>query len=220
MGAHKNEQSSNLYLKLKAKTSDTDPTPFFGKQEKQGNEYVITEKFNKVDGKIISLETDTYEYQGETKSKFKIILQDADGSKTYIEGNFNSLAYSIFNSLAGTHNLNFIAIEVWLDKEVKNGKQYAQCKVLNDGERTNWKYNWNDVPKPEKVKVGNKTVTDDTKVVEFWTKEAGGVAAKLKIESSTANSNPMKPNPKANAVTDDELAAGGYWTQRRFRFAF
>lgn len=183
MGAKNSEQSSITYLKLKAKTSDTDPTPYIGQNEKSGNGWAITKTFNSVDGHLIEIGSESYEYEGETKHKCKMKLRDDDGSITILESNFNNMLYSILNSLAGTQNPELINIDIWLGKSKEGSdKRYAQCAVKNNGEKTAWLYDWNNVPKSRKVQVPGtkKTVTDDSEVIEFWDGVIKAISAKLK----------------------------------------
>lgn len=187
MGASNKSGSNKRFYTLKAKTSDKDPKPFIGLQVKQNDKWGIGETYNNLQGEIISLTHSSYEFEGETKNKFIMTLRDKEGDMQ-LEGNFNSLAYSLFNSLAGTNNLGDIEISVWLDKEIREGKQYPKLGVKNNGGKTTWKYDWaNDIPKPEKVKVGAKTVTDDSKVVEFWKKVVEEIGMKLNSNKSTSD---------------------------------
>jgi len=200
MGAKNSEQSSITYLKLKAKTSDTDPTPYIGQNEKTGNGWAITKTFNSVDGELEEITSETYEYEGEQKNKCKMKLRDKDGSITILESNFNNMLYSILNSLAGSPTIGFINIDVWLGKSKGDtDKRYAQCAVKNNGEKTAWLYDWQNVPKPRKVLVPGtkKTVTDDTAVVDFWNGVIKDISEKLKNKPKVygnQNINPKESN--------------------------
>jgi hypothetical protein len=193
MGAKNTINSTATYLKLRSKTSDTDNTPFFGKQQKVNAKWEITERFNSVDGKLVSLTHDTYEYEGETKYKCVITLEDFDGTKTVVESNFNNVLYSILNSFANYED-GIIDINLWLSKE-KEGKKYAQGGVNIGGNKLEWKYKFSDLPKAKEVKVGKKTVKDDSEVVEFWCKEIDKIAEKLKHKNVAENNNQEAPPP-------------------------
>lgn len=169
MGAKNSTKSSATYLKLKAKTSDSDPTPYFGRNEKKDGEWTITDHYNSVDGTLIDISHETYEYEHEEKNKVQMVLQDKDGSLTIVEGNFSNLMYGILNSLAGCEKPGFIDINVWLGAQKEGSeKRYPSAAMTNDGEKAGWKYEYASLPKPNKVTVGKKTVTDDSEVIEFW----------------------------------------------------
>jgi hypothetical protein len=189
MGAKQNDSSNITYLKLKAKTSDSDPTPFIGKNEKINGEWVIKEKFNSVDGNLTEIGSETYDYEGETKHKCKMKFIDPDGSISILESNFNNMLYNVLNSLAGTKKKGKIQIDVWLGKE-KEGKRYASVAVKNNGEKTEWLYDWQNVPKAEKVKVGTKVVSDDSNVVSFWAKVITDINTHIKENAPMVTSEP------------------------------
>jgi len=182
MGAHNSEQSKTNFYALKAKTSETDPTPFFGKNTKTGNGWEITEKFNSMDGNLIDIEHSSYEFEGETKHKCKLHLQDKDGTRNTIESNFNNLLYSLLNSLSSC-DPGFISMNLSLGKakivDGKEGKRYPSIWVKNNGKEIKWKYDATQTPRPEKVKVKTKTVVDDSKVIEFWIKEISDIKTNL-----------------------------------------
>ena len=202
MGAKTNSGSNKRFYSLKAKTSDSDPNPYIGRQEKGESGWQIAEKFNSIEGRLISIAHSSYEYQGEQKTKIIIGLDDGHEEMS-LEGNFNSLVYSIINSIAGTNNLGNIEINVWLSKEIVNGKNYPKCAVKNDGEKTKWKYDWNNVPKAKNVKVGNKNYKDDSEVVEFWKKEIEGISARIKPNSAD-NAPPPAQYQSQNTGFEDE----------------
>lgn len=174
MGAKQSERAGITYLSLKAKTSDTDGTPFFGINEKVGELWTITKKFDAVDGHLTKISHSTYEYEGQTKYKVSMRLVDEDGTVTMLEGNFNNLSYSILNAIAGCDNPDLLDINLWLGKAKvdmntgKEGKRYPSAKVKNNGADTKWKYEPSDLPRPIAEKFKGKTVMDDSDVIKFW----------------------------------------------------
>lgn len=202
MGAKNTQTKRITFLSLKSKTSDTDPTPYFGKQEKKGDSWQITEKFNSVDGYLKSIKHSSYEYEGETKYKCTIEFQDESGEVTVVGCNFNNLLYSILNSLAGIDFLGLVDIRVYSKNAKDGGKVFASAYVQNDGKKTDWKYSYETVPKSEKVKVGNKTVTDDTKVVAFWQKEIDGINSRLGIKVLEQKEFTQEQSEKVKQIDD------------------
>lgn len=170
MGVKNSNQSMTTFVSLKAKTSDTDPSPYFGKNEKKGDAWEITEKFNSVDGHLRDIGYKSYEYEGQTKYKCVMKLVDPDGSVTQLETGFNNLLYGILNSMRGS-KLDFIEIQVWLGKAKEVGaKRYPSGKVLNNGTQLEWQVAHDQLPRPEKIKVKNTVVMDDSEVIEYWKK--------------------------------------------------
>lgn len=190
MGAKNSTNESVTYLKLRAKTSDTDPTPFFGKNEKKGDHYEMTEKFDAVDGNLVEITHESYDFEGEKKYKCKMKLRDEDGSTTILEANFNNLLYSILNALAGV-TPGLIDLRVYLGKGKDGGKQYPGVVTRNNGEQIKWKYDWNDLPKAEKIPIGTtgKTYLDDSNIIKFWQKEIEAINSVLKSGKQAEHSN-------------------------------
>lgn len=212
MGAKNSTNENITYLKLRAKTSDTDPTPFFGKNEKKGGSYEITEKFDSVDGYLIEITHESYEFEGEKKQKCKMKLKDADGSLTVLESNFNNLLYGILNSIASCGPLNplgFIDMKVYLGKGKDGGKQYPGVFVKNNGEQIKWLYKWEELPKAEKVPIGNtgKTYLDDSNVIKFWQGEIEKINAVLKPGQQAKAMQPSEPihSEEIMPIDDDSL---------------
>ena len=171
MGA-RNITNTATYFKLRAKTSDTDPAPYFGRQVKHGDKYEITEKYNAIDGILTEISCESYQFEGDTKWKCKMLLKDAvDSSSLRLESNFNNLLYGILNSFANTEDFG-VTITVWLGKERDNGKQYPGASVMSLGtsQKVGWKFGADEIPKPKQVPVPGtkKTILDDENVIAFW----------------------------------------------------
>jgi hypothetical protein len=213
MGAKMQDRNNVTYLKLKAKTSDSDPTPFFGKTEKKNDKWEVTEKYNSVDGHLKGIEYSSYEYEGETKWKVSMKLVDPDGTITQLESNFNGLIYGILNALRGCKP-DLIEINVWLGKAKvingKEGKRYASAGVLNNGEKIGWHVPYDQLPQPEKVSFKGKTVTDDTAVVEYWKNVIDSeIKPSLNTEMPEQSSNRIQPNPTPSGGIEEPEERGG-----------
>jgi hypothetical protein len=191
MGAKNTGTSNTTYLNLKAKTSETDPTPFFGKNEKVNGEWSITDKFNAVDGIVVGIEHKTYDYQSEVKNKCLIKFKDDDGSFTVIESNFNNLLYSMLNSFMNLDTFkDILELQVWLGKANAGENQYPNITVKKANDRVGWKLKYDELPKPAKVKHGSKTFTDDSNVIHFWVDKIYEI--QKMINSSVIDDDPLK----------------------------
>jgi len=186
MGAKKTERKNISFFALKAKTSDTDPTPYFGKSTKTGDKWVITEAFDAMDGHLTAIKHSTYTWEGQEKNKLEITLCDPDGAINVVGANFNSLTYTLLNLLASQEKIGRLDISVWLGRANDDGKQFPAISVKNNGVQCKWKYPYETQPKPEKVKFKNKTVIDDTNVVEFWKTVLAEIREKITPFTPTA----------------------------------
>ncbi len=197
MGARENHQNNITYLKLKAKTSDTDPTPYFGRNEKRGDSWEIVEKFSARGGYLKDISHATYEYEGETKYKCSMKLVDTDGTIDIIEANFSNLLYGILNALLSCKP-EMIEISVWLGSAKAGDKRYPSAGVTNNGDKLSWSMPYDETPKPvvTMVDIGTgakkkqQKVTDDSNVIEFW-------SAKIDEIKATLNTDPVIPHPSA-----------------------
>lgn len=197
---------------MKAKTSDSDPTPYIGKSTKTGDKkWEITEKFNSIDGKLIAIRHLTYENEKTEgiKNKIELKLQDEDGTINMLSSNFNNLAYGLINSLANC-NPDKIDISVWLGKaRESDDKKFPSIGLKNNGEIVKWKYTWDQQPHPEKVPFKGKTIIDDTEVIAFWINVIDlEIAPKLKSweTQETPANKPEAPITEAvDAIPDDNL---------------
>lgn len=207
MGAKNTQFTQATYLKLKSKTSDTDPTPFFGKNEKHGETYEITEKFNSCDGFLTEISSSTYEYEGETKNKVRMTLVDPDGSVSFVEANFNNLVYSLLNSLCGVVPEK-VEMQVWLSKPTpeSKGKRFANITVKNNGKKIGWSMQQDELPKVRTEMVGNKKIKVDDEVVAFWKNKILDIAKTLKSADAYGIAAPKYQTETATAeVTDNSF---------------
>ncbi len=136
MAAGNSNNSNATYYKLKAKSSDTDNTPYFGRNEKVNDVWTIVEKNTWVSGHLSDIKHETYDYEGAKKHKVAFTLIDPDGSKTIVEANYNNLTYGILNALA-SFSPQEIKIEVWLGQaKIENGregKRYPSAAIKVEG---------------------------------------------------------------------------------------
>lgn len=197
MGLKDSDHKSVTYVTLKAKTSESDATPYFGRQEKTASGWEVVGKYNAIDGHFRGIEYSSYEYEGATKWKCKMKFVDPDGTVTQLESNFNNLLYSLLNSMRG-QDLDFVEFQVWLGKAKiengKEGKRYPSAKVINNKLDLGWQVDYKELPRPNKVKVGNTVVMDDSEVVEYW-KEVINKEIKPNIKDTPPDPEIKTPDP-------------------------
>lgn len=204
MGAYNAESKKTVFFALKAKTSDTDPTPFFGRVTKVNDQWVVTDKFNAISGRLVKIEHSTYEFEQQTKHKVQLHLMDADGTENILGANFSYIVYSLLNSLAACEDPlpvpENIDLRVYLGKakvvDGKAGKQYPGISIKNNGLEIKWKWQWDNQPHPEVVEFKGKKIVDDENVINFWKNVIDNVI-KPKLKSpepqpeQAAESNPV-----------------------------
>lgn len=177
MGARNHEGVEKNFYKLNAKTADG-AVPHFVKVEKKGSEWVETEEFNELFGLITGITHEQYTYEGELKNKAKVEMTNPDGSVDTVDFMFNNATFSFLNSLLGSDVSKEAVISVWV-KENEAGKRFAQLSVKFGGQKSNWKYRPEELPKPEVVKVGNKDVKNWESVEKFWIDAIPEIHAKV-----------------------------------------
>lgn len=193
MGAKNNSYGGNkTFLKLKAKTSDTDPRPLFIKQEKQGDAWVTAETFNAVTGELVKIQHTTYEYENETKSKCIMLFRDPDGTETQVDANFSGLLYSILNPMCNLKRFDGLEISVWLGKP-RDGKQWPSAGLRQYEEKVEWMYKPEVLPKVKVEEYKGHKIKDDSDVIDFW---------RLRIEEINERAQASDKNPAAQGPDD------------------
>lgn len=198
MAVYNSERKQTTFVKMKAKTSDTDLTPIFGVLEKSGDSWVIGKVCNAISGELTEITHKTYEYEGEEKNSCRMKFVDPDGSANLVESGFNNLLYNVLNILAFKNDGN-IVIELGLSKPDANNKRYARAYITINGEKSDWKYKDKEIPRPsvQKVQVGKgkaKEVRDDSEVIEFWKQVIENINNELKTLPAK-NAPEEKPKP-------------------------
>jgi hypothetical protein len=169
MGATNDSYGGNkTFLKLKAKTSETDPKPGFFKSEKRGDTWITTESFNAVTGELVKIQHTEYEYEGQKKPKCIMLFRDPDGSETQVDANFSGLLYSILNPMCNLAVFDGLKISVWLGKPRDNGKQWPSAGLTQHEEKVEWMYKPEVLPKVASEVYKGQVIKDDSEVVEFW----------------------------------------------------
>jgi len=125
-----------------------------------------------IEGYLVELKKVDREFKGEIVPYWYIDLQDNKGDIYSLAIHYNSgVAKSIINSLGSVEDLGLIRIETYLKDE------FTKAVVYNNGERLNWKYT--DLPPVEMVKVGDKTIKDESKRMELFNNLASEISGKV-----------------------------------------
>jgi len=157
------------YLKLNAKTSETE-SPFFSLQKKIDGKWQAESTFNQISGYLIGVSRREGDYQGSPIYSVRLrFVDDKDTEKVFqVEATYNSLTYTILNSLMSAEKSEPLMIRVYARPSKTYDKIYPAAYIEASGNRLEWFYPISELPRAIEHTVGRKTVIDDTEVVEFF----------------------------------------------------
>lgn len=189
MGLKNTENEKTVYAKLYSKDPGTDNVnAFIGVSKKEGDSWVVTEKYDTLEGRIVGVSRDQFVYKDEEKQIMKLILRDDDGTRYQLEASFTMASYSLLNSLASVDFSKPVRIVVFTGTSQSTGEPSPVVLVYQGPgkeDRLNWTYSWgSEIPKPSKVKVGKKEVRDDSATVEFFCDVLDALSERCKQEVS------------------------------------
>lgn len=128
--------------------------------------------YDYIEGSLVDIKKIDREFKGEIVPYWYIDLQDNRGDIYSLAIHYNSgVAKSIINSLGSVEELGLIRIETYLKDE------FTKAIVYNNGERLNWKFT--ELPPVEMVKVGDKTVKDESKRMELFNNLASEISGRV-----------------------------------------
>jgi hypothetical protein len=190
MGLSNSEQTKTSYVKMFSKEPGTDDVnAFFGMSEKVDGKWQTTQRFDTVEGMLISATVGEFVYQNDTKKTLKLVFTDESGERVQVESSFTLLTYNVINALFGCNFEKPIKIKLYVKKGTD--KNMAAAYIENGGERASWVYEPSQLPKPHKVMVGKKEVIDDSEVIEFYEGLAKEISSRL---ASTVKKQTATPN--------------------------
>ena len=179
MGGPKNSGGGKpmLFLSLKAKV-DAENKPYFIQSEKRDNGWALTNEFDTLEGMISGAKIEEKDLKEHGKKKFFVLYIEYEEGVMKVDMSHNAITYSIINSLAScVDKISDFSIGVWRAKtENEKGTFYnGRAKVLKGGEKTEWAFRWEDVPRKEPVMSkgkqmvkDGKPVWDDTDMRAWW----------------------------------------------------
>jgi hypothetical protein len=128
---------------------------------KEGKVFNKDTPFEYVEGYLRGIEIKDREFRGEAIKYWYINLESQSGELYSLALSYNSgVAKSLFNSLASATDFSKeVKIKPYLSGE------FTKLVTYLGGEKLSWKYT--ELPKTEEVKVGDKTVKDESKRMEF-----------------------------------------------------
>lgn len=182
MGAS-NTGQNRIFYKLRVEKETN--IPLFCKQKKDSNgTWVVDETFNTISGFLKKIELDSYQWEGDTVETLKFIFDDdAGGSAFQMETGFNYLSRSILNTLMGADSIGHVKIRVYTSKaKDTNSKVYPAAYLEINKAKAGWAYKADEVPKAKEVRVGGKTLKDDSELNDFFRALIDPINAKIATE--------------------------------------
>lgn len=127
-----------------------------------------------IEGTLIGISKKDREFKGETVVYWYIDLKTESGEIYSLALTYSSgVAKGILNSLASTETLGMIRIETYLSGD------FTKVVVYNNSEKLAWRYP--ELPPIEEVKVGGKTVKDDSNRMRLFEQIAKELTDKINI---------------------------------------
>lgn len=168
MGANKSSNESVRYFKLIAKAEKANTEERLAIVEVVKNskkEYEHGEWFGSLSGFITNLEIKSFEFEGEKKEKFVMLIEDADGV-CQLEFTNSIAAQGLINAMLATDLTKEVEVSAWIGK---SGYVGAGIKYKGEKDGIKWALDLKDCPKPTPYKLpSGKDATDNANVLEFW----------------------------------------------------
>jgi hypothetical protein len=168
MGANKGSNESVSYFKLiaKAEKANTEEKMAIVQVAKNAKgDYVQTDWFRSLSGFITKLEIKEFEFEGATKEKFIMHIEDADGI-CQLEFTNNMATQGLINGMLNADLTKEVEVSAWISKK---GYVGAGIKYKNATENIDWAIALDDQPKPVPYKTpSGKEEKDNTNVLSFW----------------------------------------------------
>jgi len=120
------------FLKIRGLKKD-DGTPRFVEFNLDNKDEIISESSD-LGGRLVSVTQSSYEYEGQTKYGFKIVMEYED-QKFQLECGFNQIGEAIINTLASMNEASkYVTIGLYVNK-----KGFNSVSVKYDGKPVDWK---------------------------------------------------------------------------------
>lgn len=201
MAATNPTQQNVLFYKLKIDKATE--TPYFFRKEKKGDAWVETDKFAEMAGYIEKIEIREYTYEGQTKESIVISMKDdVSDDRMVVTTSFNNMTRGVINNLAGCDSIGLVTLTArrWAKKGAD--KAYPTVFVLNNGQKTAWRYQINEMPSVEKItnKKGEVVSFDDSDLNAFF-KQVINTEIIPKLTSPKEVKNEMESHNKVSQET-------------------
>ena len=131
-----NENAKFSYFKLKLNWEK----PKFVQMVKEDDGYVETGEFSGMQGKVVSVERDSYEYRWDKTKQVIVIFEWKDGYEKVTMNFTIPVAFMLINSFAGVDKIDTAKIKTYMSEDKEWNKHPALYVEVN-WEKGNLKYN-------------------------------------------------------------------------------
>lgn len=204
-----NQQNNGKLFVLKPKTHDIDKKkldhPVFEVSEKnEQNKWTVTNTVPSVSGRLSKLEIKEWDWEGEKNYTASLLIKDDEAAESYLVdfkvGNMMNRA--IINSLLNINTEESIKIGLYTSK-----KGYPSGSVRQGENLIDWKFGFEDQPKPEEITFKGKVQRDYTEVDRFFVEKLKELAARINGAPAPAAEKPKKVakvNKKVDTLTEKD----------------
>lgn len=199
LGKPKQNSGELIILKIKNTDAEKRQVPVhFEITRKVNGEWVKSGETKDLSGRLSKVEPYVREYEGVESPLVKLYFRDDAADETYlVDCRYNRVSRSLFNSLLGLKTFDDVEISLWdaKGKGASEGKTFPSVSVRQKGERVEWKFAPDDLPKPEKAKVGKKEITSFDALNDFFVEELKALSIRVHSDHSSRPVEPAKAKP-------------------------
>lgn len=188
MGFSNQTNSRMILASMKTIKEGEQQVPYFIIKDKVNGEWVEKDRFKNFTGHPYDIELGEYTWKNAPVDTVKMLLMDGQ-DKVQLEFNLdNGLSRSLLNTLLGESHIGELSMSLYV-----NAKGYPAIGIENDGNKTQWKYKFEEFPVVQKNAKG--VVIDNAEYLEFMKKMVADI--KLKLNGQPDISQKITPNPAA-----------------------
>ncbi len=177
MGFSNQSNASKTFASMKVLKDENDKsTPFFIIKHKEDGSWVEKQRFTTLTAEPYDIELGSYDYKGSPVDT--VTMQMMDGiEKIQLEFNLDSgLSRSLLNTMLGEQHIGTLTMSLYVNKS-----GYPSIGIENDGQKTSWKYKFEQFPAVTKNKKG--AVIDNDEYLEFMRQMVRDIKKKLSSKS-------------------------------------
>lgn len=207
MAANQSQSESRRFFKLIAKAEKTNGKQAIVEVVKNGEDYVQDQWFSSISGFAKHSEVKSFEFEGATKKKCVLTLEDEDGVYQ-LEFTFNFATYGLINSMLAADFTQRVDIGAWIKTDKATKKSNVGASIRYEGEKENikWSLEPKDCPKGvEYFTPAKEKKVDYTNVSDFWEAKFLEVCASINSKKHTIAKNEPKQPVVPVAATDADL---------------
>lgn len=207
MGANKGSNESVSYFKLIAKAekaNEEEKMAIVQVAKNAKGDYAQTEWFRSLSGFITKLEIKEFEFEGATKEKFIMHIEDADGI-CQLEFTNNMATQGLINGMLNADLTKEVEVSAWISKK---GYVGAGVKYKNATENIDWAIALDEQPKPVPYKTpSGKEEKDNTNVLSFWRNKFIELKEKAVKSNFTGERKEVKQDAPTASNTNEQSSA-------------